>query len=698
VSLELDGRASEFSKYVKGKFQKMRRTLNNRFIVGSLLLLLAVGGLSFSGEEVFSSGAATADDEVQIIITTYRNGQTYQTISTARRLNGETTDARAPLGNAPAAAGDIVLSQIYSNGGNAGSTYQNNYLELFNRTNNNIDISGWPIYIADATGAFNQSVAVSSSRGVTIVAGGYLLLSFGPASSNGAPVPSDFQIPFFSPFPGIPGLNLSPSGKVFITPASGSFATTCPLPDAQIVDFVGYGTTANCFEGSGPTGTTSNTTAVLRKSGGCTDSNNNAADFDVSAPAPRNSSSTLNFCSSAAPVIQFSQSIYSDPENFGSLGLLVTRTGNTSAASSVDYATSDTSGTNNCDVISGKASSRCDYITTLGTLQFAAGETFRLINIPIIDDAYAEGTETFNVTLSNPSGATLGTQAVTTVSLSDNEGTNGTNQIDNSGFFVRQHYIDFLNREPDAGGNNFWIGEIENCTPKPQCTEIKRINVSAAFFLSIEFHETGYLVERLYKTSFGDATGTSTDGGVSHQLAVPIIRLDEFLKDSQQIGRGVIVGQTGWEQVLENNKVAFINQFVTRSRFTTPYPTTLTPAQFVDALFANTGITPSSTDRNAAINEFGGAGTSADTAARARALRRIAENAAFDQLEKNRAFVLMQYFGYLRRNPNDAPDSDYSGYDFWLKKLNQFGGNFVNADMVKSFIISSEYRARFGPA
>ena len=676
----------------------MRRTLNNRFIVGSLLLLLAVGGLSFSGEEVFSSGAATADDEVQIIITTYRNGQTYQTISTARRLNGETTDARAPLGNAPAAAGDIVLSQIYSNGGNAGSTYQNNYLELFNRTNNNIDISGWPIYIADATGAFNQSVAVSSSRGVTIVAGGYLLLSFGPASSNGAPVPSDFQIPFFSPFPGIPGLNLSPSGKVFITPASGSFATTCPLPDAQIVDFVGYGTTANCFEGSGPTGTTSNTTAVLRKSGGCTDSNNNAADFDVSAPAPRNSSSTLNFCSSAAPVIQFSQSIYSDPENFGSLGLLVTRTGNTSAASSVDYATSDTSGTNNCDVISGKASSRCDYITTLGTLQFAAGETFRLINIPIIDDAYAEGTETFNVTLSNPSGATLGTQAVTTVSLSDNEGTNGTNQIDNSGFFVRQHYIDFLNREPDAGGNNFWIGEIENCTPKPQCTEIKRINVSAAFFLSIEFHETGYLVERLYKTSFGDATGTSTDGGVSHQLAVPIIRLDEFLKDSQQIGRGVIVGQTGWEQVLENNKVAFINQFVTRSRFTTPYPTTLTPAQFVDALFANTGITPSSTDRNAAINEFGGAGTSADTAARARALRRIAENAAFDQLEKNRAFVLMQYFGYLRRNPNDAPDSDYSGYDFWLKKLNQFGGNFVNADMVKSFIISSEYRARFGPA
>jgi hypothetical protein len=65
--------------------------------------------------------------------------------------------------------------------------------------------------------------------------------------------------------------------------------------------------------------------------------------------------------------------------------------------------------------------------------------------------------------------------------------------------------------------------------------------------------------------------------------------------------------------------------------------------------------------------------------------------------EKNKAFVLMQYFGYLRRNPNDAPDSDHTGYDFWLSKLNSFNGNFVNAEMVKAFIFSTEYQARFGP-
>jgi hypothetical protein len=74
----------------------------------------------------------------------------------------------------------------------------------------------------------------------------------------------------------------------------------------------------------------------------------------------------------------------------------------------------------------------------------------------------------------------------------------------------------------------------------------------------------------------------------------------------------------------------------------------------------------------------------------------VAENTTLNSQEFNRAFVLMQYFGYLRRNPNDAPDSDFSGYNFWLNKLNSFG-NFIDAEMVKAFILSSEYRQRFGP-
>ena len=139
--------------------------------------------------------------------------------------------------------------------------------------------------------------------------------------------------------------------------------------------------------------------------------------------------------------------------------------------------------------------------------------------------------------------------------------------------------------------------------------------------------------------------------------------------------------------------------FVTRTRFTNAYATTLPPATFVDTLFTNAGITPTAAERTAAINEFGGAATIADAEARARALRRVAENPAFEEAEKSRAFVLMQYFGYLRRNPNDPPEMnlDFSGYNFWLNKLNQFGGNFIDAEMVKAFITSGEYRHRFGP-
>jgi hypothetical protein len=125
----------------------------------------------------------------------------------------------------------------------------------------------------------------------------------------------------------------------------------------------------------------------------------------------------------------------------------------------------------------------------------------------------------------------------------------------------------------------------------------------------------------------------------------------------------------------------------------------LTPTEFVDRLFANAGVTSSPGERQAAIDEFGGAATSSDAAARARVLRTIAEHPALAQAEFNKAFVLMQYFGYLRRNPNDSPEStlDFQGFNFWLGKLNQFNGNFLNADMVKAFLVSGEYKRRFGP-
>ncbi|MDX6577016.1 MAG: hypothetical protein QOE96_2969, partial [Blastocatellia bacterium] len=357
----------------------------------------------------------------------------------------------------------------------------------------------------------------------------------------------------------------------------------------------------------------------------------------------------------------------------------------------VAFATGDSAGAQDCSVKNGAASARCDYLTALGTISFAPGETSKTISVPIIDDSYVEGPETFTITLSNASGATLGTQSTATVRINDNDASLGANPLDGTSFFVRQQYLDFLNREPDASGLNFWINNIDGCTPQPSCIQSQRINTSAAFFLSIEFQDTGYLVERLYKAAYGSPSGASTFGGL-HNLLVPVIRFNEFLPDTQEIGQGVIVGQGNWQQQLDLNKQAFTAEFVQRSRFTTAFPGSMTPQEFVDKLNANAGNPLSTSESNQLVSDL-----TTNTKTRAQVLRAVAEDPDLNSAEFNRAFVLMQYFGYLRRNPDDLPDANYTGYDFWLTKLNQANGNFQNADMVKSFLVSSEYRQRVGP-
>jgi hypothetical protein len=98
-------------------------------------------------------------------------------------------------------------------------------------------------------------------------------------------------------------------------------------------------------------------------------------------------------------------------------------------------------------------------------------------------------------------------------------------------------------------------------------------------------------------------------------------------------------------------------------------------------------------ERDQLVNEL-----SSGAMTRAQVLRAVAENAEFTRAHFNRAFVLMKYFGYLRRNPNDFPDYNFGGYNFWLTKLDQFNGTFVQAEMVEAFITSIEYRAMYAPA
>jgi len=410
-------------------------------------------------------------------------------------------------------------------------------------------------------------------------------------------------------------------------------------------------------------------------------------------------SGTQTFHIAIIPVdgtLNFSAANYNTTESSGITTVIVNRTGDLTRAVAVDYASSGDNGLP-CSTAGGVATPKCDFTTALGTLNFAAGEGTKTVNILISQDAFVEGPETFTVSLSNPTGnVALGTTSTATATIADDVTEPSTNLIDDSRNFVRQHYHDFLNREPDPSGWDFWTNQITSCGSDTQCTDLRRINVSAAFFLSVEFQETGYLVERFYKVAYADATATSTFQ-FNHQLPVPTVRFNEFLRDTQRIGRGVIVGQSGWEQVLENNKQAYALEFVQTTRFATALPTTMTPAQFVDRLNQNTGGVLTLSERSTVINLFGGAGNTTNLTARAQAVRMVADDSDLVNAESNRAFVLAQYFGYLRRNPNDAPDADYTGYDFWLTKLNQFNGNFVNAEMVKAFIVSGEYRQRFGP-
>jgi hypothetical protein len=240
------------------------------------------------------------------------------------------------------------------------------------------------------------------------------------------------------------------------------------------------------------------------------------------------------------------------------------------------------------------------------------------------------------------------------------------NVIDTADYFVRQHYLDFLGREPDVSGFNFWSNQIISCGDDAGCRERRTINVSAAYFLSIEFQETGVLVDGFYRSSYGRA---------------PLYA--EFMPDARTVANNIIVGVGSWQTDLEANKRAFANAWVQRPEFQAAYGG-LSNAGYVDTLISHTGVVFSQSERDALVD-----GLVKGTLTRAGALRQIAENQTFVSAKRNAVFVMMQYFGYLRR------DADASGFQFWLNKLNQFGGNFEQAEMVKAFLNSGEYRQRF---
>jgi glucose/arabinose dehydrogenase len=346
--------------------------------------------------------------------------------------------------------------------------------------------------------------------------------------------------------------------------------------------------------------------------------------------------------------VQFSAAGYSAGEGSGSVQITVTRVNNTGADVFVDYAANG-----------GTASERSDYETLVGTLHFAPNETSKILTVLLGEDGFVEGSETVNLMLSNVRGGALGNPSTATLTITDNDTAPSSNPIAQTSVFVRQHYHDFLNREPDPPGFQGWQNILNNCPQSGKDANgifCDRIEVSSDFFRSLEFQDRGYFVYRFYSASFGR---------IPHYA--------EFMPDMSRV--------SGFQSTTEEeaSKVAFIDNFMLRQEFRNRYDSVTDPRAFVTALESAAGVVLS--NRETLIADL-----AAGRKTRAQVLRAVAESTEVYQKYYNQAFVVMQYFGYLRRDPDIL-------YLQWIDTLNRTGDYRV---MVNGFINSVEYNSRFG--
>ena len=302
------------------------------------------------------------------------------------------------------------------------------------------------------------------------------------------------------------------------------------------------------------------------------------------------------------------------------------------------------------------ASSRCDYPTSVGTIRFAAGETSKNISIPIVDDSYAEGNESFTVTLGNPTGGSLGTPGSASVTINDNETSNGPNPVDGTSF-LRAAAVCRLSYSRTGSR---WLcslasSDLNGCAAGD--TSCDRIHVSSSFFRSPEFQDRGYFIYRFYPVSFGRKPDFA-------EFVPDLAKVSGFLSDAE----------------LEAAKQAFIAEFMSRPAFVTKF-NGLSNTAYVDTLLSTAGITHVARD-------FWIAALGNGTRTRAQVLREIAESAEVYNKYYNQAFVVMQYFGYLRRDPD-------AFYLDWIAVLDSNPNDYRG--MVNGFMNSLEYRFRFGP-
>jgi hypothetical protein len=362
----------------------------------------------------------------------------------------------------------------------------------------------------------------------------------------------------------------------------------------------------------------------------------------------------------AQSTLQLDSLSYTVSEAAGHATITVIRTGDISGTATVQYATSDLAGLTNCNVNGGNASARCDYTAVGGTLSFAAGESSKIITIPLINDVFVEGPEVLRVTLSNPTGAVFGTPSTATLTLTDNDTTTGAaNPIDDRAFLIRQLYLDFLNREPEPSGLAAWLNRLNTC-PQPgetiqNCDEIE---VASAFFRSPEFFDRSYFVYNVYEVAFGRQP-----------------QYEEYQRDIR-----LVSGFLTTEE-LEARKQAFVLEVTQRQEFRNRYGSITDSGAFVDALLQTAGVQIDASTRAVLISELANSQIQ-----RWDVLRRVVNTPQVNLKFFNKAFVVVEYFAFLRRNPD-------INYLHWIDVLKTTGDY---REMIRGFLFSAEYRSRFG--
>jgi hypothetical protein len=269
----------------------------------------------------------------------------------------------------------------------------------------------------------------------------------------------------------------------------------------------------------------------------------------------------------------------------------------------------------------------------------------------------------YSFSAANRSFSQLGNQ--TEAGFTGSSTGDAVNPLDTPEYFVRQQYVDVLGREPDEGGFNYWSDQILACSGDVDCTRSRLVSVAVAFFIEQEFQQTGLYIYDVYSSALGRRPAFT-----------------EYLSDRQQVVGG---GN------LELEKMAFAESIVQRAEFATTYQANTTAESFVEAMIQSvqtSGIDLSGA-RDILIATYN-SGSSID-ASRGAVVRTIADNVTFRQSQYNQAFVLTEYFAYLRR------DAEPDGYNFWMNVLNNSGGGDPGnyRGMVCSFVTSAEYQQRF---